>query len=370
MDSTTARDIPIEEGGLHSVEKFWRDHYEFLKDRGYTLRRRYEPDWIPSWADGKKERSRCEDSFALGHAWTLDATRSDGTYVILKRVDLSIPTQELVVGRLFSSPELATNPRNHCVPFLDIIDPKEGSTTAFIVMPLLNIAGFAPFKTIGEAVEYFRQIFEALQFMHHNNVAHGDCKTDNIMADLHPLYGHALHPALPYMRRDFSGWSSSPAPRTSKPVKYYLIDFDLSNIYGDTDARLMTPPWGGDKSVPEHLIPNAPPCDPFPVDVYCIGNVVKQGFLDGRELMFLKPKQGFEFMRGLISDMVNDDPSKRPTMDEVVARFDQIIASLSEWTLRSPILDVGERFGIVNSIFHWARQLTYVAWRLPAIPKI
>ncbi|KAG6920130.1 hypothetical protein DXG01_004896 [Tephrocybe rancida] len=125
-------------------------------------------------------------------------------------------------------------------------------------------------------------------------------------------------------------------------------------------------PGSGDKSAPEHLIPNAPSCDLFPVDVYCIGNVVKQGFLDGR---FMKPKQGFEFMRGLISDKVND-PSKRPAMDEVIARFDQIIEGLSEWSLRSPILDVGERFGIFNSFFHRTRQLTCVLWRTTAIPKI
>lgn len=36
---------------LHSGEVFWRDRYNFLESRGYTLRRRYHPDWRPSWED-------------------------------------------------------------------------------------------------------------------------------------------------------------------------------------------------------------------------------------------------------------------------------------------------------------------------------
>ena len=42
-------------------------------------------------------------------------------------------------------------------------------------------------------------------------------------------------------------------------------------------------------------------------------------------------------MRDLVTDMVKEIPSERPTMDEVVARFDRIQASLSSWTLRRPI---------------------------------
>jgi hypothetical protein len=34
--------------------------------------------------------------------------------------------------------------------------------------------------------------------------------------------------------------------------------------------------------------------------------------------------KGFEFMEALVADMVQDDPTKRPTMDEVVTRFSDI----------------------------------------------
>jgi len=34
--------------------------------------------------------------------------------------------------------------------------------------------------------------------------------------------------------------------------------------------------------------------------------------------------QGFEFIEPLVTDMVQDDPTKRPKMDEVVTRFHEI----------------------------------------------
>jgi hypothetical protein len=38
---------------LTRAEKWWRDHYELLKQRGYLLRPRYQPDWSPSPNSGK-----------------------------------------------------------------------------------------------------------------------------------------------------------------------------------------------------------------------------------------------------------------------------------------------------------------------------
>ncbi|KAG6855292.1 hypothetical protein H0H87_005398, partial [Tephrocybe sp. NHM501043] len=93
------------------------------------------------------------------HWAILDATRDDGAYVALKRVDLTLATQEIEMAKLLSSPEFAEDPKNHCVPILDIIE-VDGSNTAFIVMPLLFFTDFAPFETIGEVIEYCRQIFE------------------------------------------------------------------------------------------------------------------------------------------------------------------------------------------------------------------
>lgn len=42
-------------------------------------------------------------------------------------------------------------------------------------------------------------------------------------------------------------------------------------------------------------------------------------------------------MRALVTEMIRDVPSERPSIHEVVARFRRISASLTWWTLRRPI---------------------------------
>ena len=57
---------PLEAGGLDQSEiLFWRNNYQWLRDRGYQLRPRYSPDWIPSWMGTKKYFRNCEDGVDL-----------------------------------------------------------------------------------------------------------------------------------------------------------------------------------------------------------------------------------------------------------------------------------------------------------------
>jgi len=151
----------IATGKLTGTETFWRDHYQFLKDHGYTLRRRYQPDWVASWLNTSKTWYNCEDGVTIAFGQALDATRADGSLVVLKRVDITLFPEEIAVGKLFSG-QFSSHPENRCVPILDVIQPREGSKYAFLVMPLLFRTTFTPFETIGEVVEFFRQIFEVL----------------------------------------------------------------------------------------------------------------------------------------------------------------------------------------------------------------
>lgn len=101
------------------------------------------------------------------------------------------------------------------------------------------------------------------------------------MAGTVSLFNVTPHPAQRFRRLDYKGWVSVSYSRTRKPVKYYLIDFDLSEVFRPEDApHLRQPPWGGDKTVPEFLLPNPSPCDPFAVDVYCLGNFIREDYLD------------------------------------------------------------------------------------------
>lgn len=50
---------------LRSYEIYWRDHQEWLAERGYMLRPRYKPDWVPSWKDTNENPAIFEDGMPM-----------------------------------------------------------------------------------------------------------------------------------------------------------------------------------------------------------------------------------------------------------------------------------------------------------------
>lgn len=85
---------------------------------------------------------------------------------------------------------------------------------------------------------------------------------------------------------------------------------------------------------------------------------------------FLSPKLGFEFMKDLVADMVQDDPEMRPNMDEVVTRFEAICKGLSRWKLRSRVIKRGDSTigGFCRAVTHWTKRVQFVATRVPSVP--
>lgn len=75
-------------------------------------------------------------------------------------------------------------------------------------------------------------------------------------------------------------------------------------------------------------------------------------------------------MQPLISDMVQRDPSKRPTMDEVVNRFRAVWSDLSSWKLRSRVIDQEENTfdGVLRGTSHWMRRVKFMTRGVPAMP--
>jgi hypothetical protein len=93
--------------------------------------------------------------------------------------------------------------------------------------------------------------------------------------------------------------------------------------------------------------------------------IVSQGYPD----MFEYGRRGFEFMRPLVNDMVQDDPTKRPTSDEVVARFADIRKGLSSWKLRSRVIGKREFSLLPHRIVgHWYRRIRSITMGVPAVP--
>ena len=76
-------------------------------------------------------------------------------------------------------------------------------------------------------------------------------------------------------------------------------------------------------------------------------------------------------MEPLVTDMVQTDPTKRPTMDEVVTRFPEIRGKLSSWKLRSRIARKKELWPVTiwKSVSHWYSTVGYILGRKAAIPE-
>ena len=75
----------------------------------------------------------------------------------------------------------------------------------------------------------------------------------------------------------------------------------------------------------------------------------------------------FGFLRPLAEDMVQEDPAKRPTVDETIARFDATVKKLSTLKLRSRVIHRDD-ISPPGWITHAARTMKYIFMGLPAIP--
>lgn len=91
----------------------------------------------------------------------MDATRtSDGAFVMMKRIEKSEMPHEVDISMFFSSPELAEDSHNHCVPILETFEFPDDFGHQIIVMPLLRPFWDPLFDTVGEGVEFIRQLLE------------------------------------------------------------------------------------------------------------------------------------------------------------------------------------------------------------------
>jgi len=353
-------------GQLSEDELAWRDRQPWLEEHGYMLRPRYRQDWKPSWEGTTKSHLSCEDGRMLRHPHIIDSTRiSDGALVTLKMIEHSVHPYEVEIARMFCEEPIKSDPRNHCVQILEVLQDPIEQDVSIIIMPILKAYHKPHFDTVGEAVDFFHQALEGLQFMHKHRVAHRDISLLNVMMDPLPLYPKLYHPTDDTMTRDFSK-RVRPYTRTERPTRYYFIDFGLSRKYGpEDDHPLELPIFGGDKTVPEFQADGYDKAsDPFATDIYYLGNRFREEFL--------KMYSGLEFMSDLVAAMVASDPQKRPTADEAVSRFAAIQNKLPWWKCRQRLVyrKEGPLGRVFRGIGHLLRTTAYVLLRMPAIPTL
>lgn len=80
--------------------------------------------------------------------------------VMLKRISHDEHPYEKEISLYFSAEPFASHPRNHCVPIYDVLDIPEDEEHFILVLPFLREYDDPRIKSIGEAVEFFRQVFE------------------------------------------------------------------------------------------------------------------------------------------------------------------------------------------------------------------
>lgn len=85
---------------------------------------------------------------------------SDNSLVLLKLIKTKVHPDEVDIGLYFSSEPLASHPKNHCVPIYEVLDLPDSDHEIIIVMPLLRKFNNPRIKSVGEAAEFFRQVFE------------------------------------------------------------------------------------------------------------------------------------------------------------------------------------------------------------------
>lgn len=303
--------------------------HSFLEDHGYRTRARYQPDWTPSWLNNPDVLEfMCEDGIWPVKYNVLDATRiQDGAQVVLKWLHTDEDQFSVPQMQYFSADDCRADPRNHCVPLLEVLHPDGDPSSAIIVQPRLVPWDIWPFKRVDEVVEFLAQIFEGIAFMHDHHTAHLDASWGNVMMDGLDLFLEPNHPGAPAKKACGNGRARHIARHEARqPVKYYFIDFDQAVHFPDFSARCpVRRTRGQDKTLPEDRLPD--PYDPFKADIYCLGNFILMHLLNAYT--------NVEFIRPLSEWMTRENPTDRPTAGQVVDAFAAVRHSLSQRQMKA-----------------------------------
>ena len=90
------------------------------------------------------------------------------------------------------------------------------------------------------------------------------------MMDARPLYPEGYHPVRQNYTPD-GMYTISPLSRTDRPVRYYYIDFGLSERFAPGAPSLVIGDVGRDDEVPE--LSSTVPYDGYKADIHALGNL-------------------------------------------------------------------------------------------------
>ena len=68
--------------------------------------------------------------------------------------------EESGIAQMLGSEAMRTDPRNHCVPVIEIFDDPDDDSVSYMVMPLLRNASNPPFQYVKEIIDFANQVLE------------------------------------------------------------------------------------------------------------------------------------------------------------------------------------------------------------------
>lgn len=98
------------------------------------------------------------------------------------------------------------------------------------------------------------------------------------MYDAEKVYPKGYHPAIAVLTMDVQAFAPHISRTAAGGVKYYVTDFGISTKFEEGEERLVLGTYCQDETVPE--LSDVIPYDPFPVDLYTLGNVFKRDLVD------------------------------------------------------------------------------------------
>lgn len=105
-----------------------------------------------------------------------------------------------------------------------------------------------------------------------------DCSLGNIMMDAPSVFPNGFHPcSITRDRGGVHGIKTIPRYKASGPIRYYFVDFGISRLYEEGEEHSVIGGDGADQDIPEMADQDS--YDPFPADVFIVGNVFKKHFI-------------------------------------------------------------------------------------------
>ncbi|KAF8527608.1 kinase-like domain-containing protein [Hysterangium stoloniferum] len=248
--------------------------------------------------------------------------------VVIKAIPPS-KSSELEILSFLNSPKLRALPGNHTIPLIESINSAEG--WPLIVMPgwMLSVENVGRVWQVDDYFAIIIQSLEGLNFMHENGIAHRDISPINMVINHDLTKKERLQP-IPYPF--LSTWD----------FRLAFIDFEFSSKYtpgSDTSTWVDTGFCGNiGFAAPENIDSHVTRAEyaVLPTDVYSLGKVWDSFLTNERNnltairrfpqydrptfandvLEYHVPQLKFH-----LEEMLDADPTKRPTAKEALQRF-------------------------------------------------